>query len=47
MIESTKSSTLSELILERLREAENPDNLSPVFSNMEEAKAWLEENSAK
>ena len=38
---NTKLKTRDELILERLKEAENPDNLSPVFSSMEEAKAWL------
>ena len=38
---STKLKTRDELILERVKEAENPENLSPVFSSMEEAKAWL------
>ena len=38
---STKLKTRDELILERVKEAENPGNLSPVFSSMEEAKAWL------
>ena len=31
-----------QLILERVREADDEDNLSPVFSNMEEARPWLE-----
>jgi len=38
---STKLKTRDQLILERVRESENPDNLSPVFNSMEEAKAWL------
>ena len=38
---STKLKTRDELILERLKEAEDPKNLSPEFSSMEEAKAWL------
>ena len=39
---STKLKTREELIEERIRESENPDNLSPVFSSMKEAKAWLD-----
>ena len=31
-----------QLILERVREADDEDNLSPVFSSMEEARPWLE-----
>ena len=31
-----------QLILERVREADDEDNLSPVFSSMEEARHWLE-----
>ncbi len=31
-----------QLILERVREAEDEDNLSPVFSSMEEARSWLD-----
>ena len=38
---STKLKTRDQLILERVRESENPDNLSPVFNSIEEAKAWL------
>ncbi len=38
---STKLKTREELIEERVEEAEDEDNLSPVFENMEEAKAWL------
>lgn len=38
---STKLKTRDQLILERVRESENPDDLSPVFNSMEEAKAWL------
>ena len=39
---STKLRTRDELILERVKEAEDPNNLSPVFSSMKEAKAWLD-----
>lgn len=38
---STKLKSRDELILERVREAEDPANLSPTFSNLEDAKAWL------
>ena len=38
---STKLKSREELIMERIKEAENPANLSPAFSNMDEAKAWL------
>lgn len=38
---STKLKSLDQLILERVKESEDPQNLSPVFNNMEEAKAWL------
>ena len=38
---NTKLRTRDELILDRVKEAEDPKNLSPVFSSMEEAKAWL------
>ena len=31
-----------QLILERLRESDDEDNLRPVFSSMEEACPWLE-----
>ena len=39
---STKLKARDELILERVREAEDPNNLSPEFSSMKEAKAWLD-----
>jgi len=39
---STKLKSREELIEERIRESENPENLSPVFSSMKEAKAWLD-----
>ncbi len=39
---STKLKTREELIEERIRESEKPENLSPVFSSMKEAKAWLD-----
>ncbi|MBP5163466.1 MAG: type II toxin-antitoxin system RelB/DinJ family antitoxin [Spirochaetales bacterium] len=38
---STKLKSREELIMERIKEAENPANLSPAFSSMDEAKAWL------
>jgi DNA-damage-inducible protein J len=38
---STKLKSKDQLILERVREAEDEKNLSPVFSSMEEAKEWL------
>ena len=38
---STKLKSRDELIMERIREAEDPSNLSPTFSSLEEAKAWL------
>ncbi len=37
----TKLKTRKQLILERVKESENPANLSPVFNSMEEAKDWL------
>lgn len=32
---------IDEIIEQRLKEAENPENLSPKFKSMEEAEAWL------
>lgn len=34
--------TKCQLILDRIRESEDSNNLSPVFNSMEEAKAWIE-----
>lgn len=39
---NTKLKSRDELILERVREAEDPANLSPTFSSLEDAKAWLD-----
>ena len=39
---STKLKTREQLIEERIRESENPENLSPEFSSMKEAKTWLD-----
>lgn len=33
---------ISQLILDRVRESEDSNNLSPVFKCWEEAKAWLD-----
>ncbi len=38
---STKLKSKDQLILERVKEAEDEKNLSPVFSSMEEAQEWL------
>lgn len=40
---STKlGKSYEEIIAERVEEAKNPNNLSPVFSSIEEARAWLD-----
>lgn len=33
---------ISQLILDRVEESEDSNNLSPVFKSMKEAKAWLD-----
>ena len=38
---STKLKSREQLIQERVEESEDESNRSPVFNNMEEAKAWL------
>jgi len=38
---STKLKTREQLILDRVKESEKEENLSPIFNSMEEAKEWL------